>query len=46
VVVIPPLFLFLGRLGRYPAFDRGWTVFSVLLLGMQTSLFTWDMWVA
>jgi hypothetical protein len=46
VLVIPSLFIFLGRLGRSPAFDRVWTLVSVMLLSMQTALFAWDMWVA
>ncbi len=27
-------------------FDRAWTVGSLLLMGMLTTLFTFDMWVA
>jgi Gpi18-like mannosyltransferase len=46
VLTIPAIFIFLGRLGRAMAFDRAWTVASVLLLSLLTSLFTWDMWVA
>jgi hypothetical protein len=46
VLVVPSLFLMLASLGRAPWFDRSWTVLSLLLMGMQVSLFTWDMWVA
>ncbi|MCL4880470.1 MAG: hypothetical protein KJ064_27710 [Anaerolineae bacterium] len=46
VLVIPSLFIFLSRLGRSAAFDRAWTTGSILLLSMQTALFTFDMWVA
>lgn len=46
ILAVPSLFIVLGRLGKHPAFDRAWTLASVLLLGMQTMLFTFDMWVA
>ncbi|MCB9455053.1 MAG: hypothetical protein H6671_03590 [Anaerolineaceae bacterium] len=46
VLVVPSIYIFLSRLGRNTAFDRGWTVFSILLLGMQLMLFSVDMWVA
>lgn len=45
-LAIPSLFIFLAQMGRNTAFDRAWTVFSLLLMGMQTALFTFDMWVA
>ena len=45
-LAVPALFLFLARLGRNPAFDRAWTLTSVLLMGMETMLFTFNMWVA
>lgn len=44
-LAIPALFLFLARLGRHPAFDRAWTLGSVLLLGLETTLFTFNLWV-
>ncbi len=44
-LAIPALFLWLARLGRHPVFDRAWTTGSVLLLGMEAALFTFDMWV-
>lgn len=46
VLAVPALFVFLSHLGRHAAFDRAWTVASLLLMAMQASLFTWDMWVA
>jgi hypothetical protein len=45
-LVLPSLYIFLARLGRFRVFDRAWTILSLLLLAMQASLFTWDMWVA
>jgi hypothetical protein len=46
VLVIPSIFMVLSRLGKWPAFDRAWTLASVLLLGVLTTLYTFDMWVA
>ncbi len=47
VLVIPSIPIALGGLGeRSEAFDRGWTTASLLLLGMQATLFTFDFWVA
>ncbi len=46
VLVIPSIYLFLARLGKYIAFDRAWTLLSVLLLGLLTYLITFDLWVA
>jgi hypothetical protein len=44
VLAAPPVFLFLSRLGRKSAFDRVWTIASVLMMGMLAMLFTFDMW--
>lgn len=46
VLAAPAIFLFLGALGRNPAIDRGWTVVSVLLMGLLVTLFSFDFWVA
>jgi hypothetical protein len=46
VAVIPALYIFLSRLGRSVTFDRAWTLASVLLMGLLTLLYTYDMWVA
>ena len=40
----PPVFLFLSRLGKNPAFDRAWTIISVLLMGVSAMLYSFDMW--
>lgn len=45
ILAAPSVFLFLGSLGRHPAFDRAWTIASVLLMGMMATLFTYDFWV-
>lgn len=46
VLVLPSLYIFLGRLGRNIVFDRAWTLVSLLLMGLLMTLFTFDMWVA
>jgi Mannosyltransferase (PIG-V) len=46
VLAVPPIFLLLGRLGAHPVFDRGWTILSVLGLGLLTALYSVDFWVA
>ena len=46
VIAVPPIFLGLARLGENPAFDRGWTIASVLLMGLLAALYTFDFWVA
>jgi hypothetical protein len=45
MLIAPALYIFLAQLGRNRTFDRAWTVFSILLLGMEASLFAVDMWV-
>jgi hypothetical protein len=44
ILAAPPVFLFLGRLGRNPAFDRIWSLASILLMGVLATLFTFNMW--
>jgi hypothetical protein len=44
VMAAPAVFLFLSRLGKNEAFDRGWTIVSLLVLGMNAYLFAMDMW--
>ena len=46
VLAVPPLFLMLGSFGRHPAFDRTWTVVSVLLMGLLAAIYSFDFWVA
>lgn len=45
MLIVPALYIFLAQLGKNKVFDRAWTVFSILLLGMEASLFAVDMWV-
>ena len=44
VLAAPPVFLFLSRLGNNRAFDRAWTIASILLMSTLTILFSFDMW--
>lgn len=46
VLVIPSIYLLLARLGRNFAFDRAWTLASIVLFGFLAYLFAFDMWVA
>jgi hypothetical protein len=41
-----PMFWVLARWGRNPAFDRTWSLISILLLGVAAILFSFDFWVA
>jgi hypothetical protein len=45
MLIVPNTFIFLGYLGKYKTFDKAWTLLSILFLGMQLILFTFDMWV-
>ncbi len=40
----PAVFLALSQWGKHPGLDRGWTIFSVLLMGMLATLFTFNLW--
>ena len=44
ILAAPPVFLFLSRLGRNTAFDKIWTITSILLMGTLATLYTFDMW--
>lgn len=44
VLGAPSVFVALSQWGQNPALDRGWTIFSVLLMGMLATLFTFNMW--
>lgn len=44
VLAAPPVFLFLSEWGRRPAFDRVWTIASVLLMGVMATMFMFDLW--
>ncbi len=46
VLAVPPLFLLLAHLGQHPAFDRVWTVVSLLLMTLLATLYSFDFWVA
>ena len=45
ILTAPVVFLFLGKLGKNDAFDRVWTILSILLLGVLSILFAADFWV-
>jgi hypothetical protein len=45
MLVAPALYIFLAQLGKNRIFDRAWTILSILLLGMEATLFAFDMWV-
>jgi hypothetical protein len=45
-LAVPAIFLVLARLGASPAFDRGWTIASVLLMALLAALYSVDFWVA
>jgi len=42
----PAVFIALARWGKDPAFDRAWTILSILLMGLLAMLFAFNMWVA
>ena len=46
VLAVPPIFLGLSRLGVAPAFDRGWTIASVMLMALLAVIYSVDFWVA
>jgi hypothetical protein len=46
VLAVPAMFWMLARWGRNPVFDRVWTIGSVLLLGLEAMLFSFNFWVA
>lgn len=45
MLVAPANYLFLAYLGKNWAFDRAWTLASLLIMGMSVMLFSFDMWV-
>ena len=45
ILTAPVVFLFLGKLGKNDAFDRVWTILSILLLGVLSILFAANFWV-
>ncbi|HEY6607878.1 MAG TPA: mannosyltransferase family protein [Candidatus Limnocylindria bacterium] len=46
VLAVPVVFLLLARLGGHPAFDRVWTVVSLMLMALLAALYSVDFWVA
>jgi hypothetical protein len=42
----PSVFIALAHWGRNPIFDRAWTIVSILLMGLLSALFAFNMWVA
>jgi Gpi18-like mannosyltransferase len=44
VLAAPAIFLVLARWGRHEAFDRAWTLASVLLMGVFAIMFSYDFW--
>jgi len=42
----PAVFIMLARWGKNPVFDRAWTTFSLLLMGLLAMLFAFNFWVA
>lgn len=44
ILAAPPVFLALARWGENKAFDRAWTILSVLLMGVMATLFSFDLW--
>lgn len=46
VLAAPPLFWVLSRWGKNTVFDRVWTLLSILIMGLEVMLFTFDFWVA
>jgi hypothetical protein len=46
VLGAPAVFIALARWGANPVFDRAWTMLSILLMGMLSMLFAFNMWVA
>jgi len=46
ILAAPAVFIMLARWGKNPVFDRAWTTFSVLLMGLLAMLFAFNFWVA
>lgn len=42
----PAVFVMLAYWGKNPVFDRAWTIFSTLLMGLLAMLFAFNFWVA
>jgi hypothetical protein len=46
VLGAPAIFIALSMWGKSPVFDRTWTILSVMLMGLLSMLFAFNMWVA
>jgi hypothetical protein len=46
VLPAPAIFWMLARWGGHPAFDKIWTLISILLLGVEVTLFSFNFWAA
>ncbi|MGD1992050.1 MAG: mannosyltransferase family protein [Anaerolineae bacterium] len=46
MLVLPSIYVLLSRKGQNPIFDRAWTIASLLLMGLECALFSFDFWVA
>ena len=42
----PAVFIALSQWGKNPIFDRAWTILSILLMGLLSMLYAFNMWVA
>ena len=42
----PAVFVMLAHWGKNPIFDRAWTLFSILIMGLLAMLFAFNFWVA
>jgi hypothetical protein len=45
MLVSPANYIFLAELGKRRAFDRVWTIASILIMGLAAMLFSFDFWV-
>jgi hypothetical protein len=43
-LVVPSIYLVLSRWGRSLVFDRGWSLASILTMGLMGAMFSFDMW--
>jgi hypothetical protein len=46
VLGAPAVFVALAKWGGNPVFDRAWTILSIFLMGLNATLFAFNMWVA
>jgi hypothetical protein len=46
ILSAPAVFVMLAKWGKNPAFDRAWTIASILLMGLLATLFAFNFWVA